>query len=142
MVAAIPPGHGDGAASIPPLRKPEVRQLSSSVSIAFLSVASNNVAVREAWIKKKIPRQKKVEALMCLEPGRQVGLRPFELVLHFFFFFLSTSSYVYRQEESEFASELRHLFVQFSPPTDSPGNLIPLIQRYLHRWKRAARAGV
>lgn len=58
MVAAIPPGHGDGAASIPPLRKPEVRQLSSSVSIAFLSVASNNVAVREAWVKKKNPQTK------------------------------------------------------------------------------------
>ena len=51
-MAAIPPGHGDGAASIPLLRKPEVPQLSSSVSIASLSVASNNVAVRETLVKK------------------------------------------------------------------------------------------
>lgn len=47
MVAANPPGRGDGAASIPSLRKPEVRRLSSSVSTARLSVASNDVSFRE-----------------------------------------------------------------------------------------------
>lgn len=78
--------------------------------------------------------------------ARQVGLRPFELALHFIlilYFFYQLLANVYRQEErSVFVSKLPHLFVQFSPPTDSPGNLIPLIHRYLHRWTRAALAGV
>lgn len=68
MVAAIPPGCGDGVASIPPLRKPEVHRLSSSVSTARLSVASNNVAFREAGVEGG--RQKEEEALMYLEPDR------------------------------------------------------------------------
>lgn len=71
MVAAYPPGRGDGAASIPSLPKPEVRRLSGSVSTARLSVASNDVSFREAGEKKKKEaRQKEAEALMYLEPDR------------------------------------------------------------------------
>lgn len=70
-MAANPPGRGDGAASIPSLRKPEVRRLSSSVSTARLSLASNEASFREAGGKKKKEgRQKEAEALMYLEPDR------------------------------------------------------------------------
>lgn len=113
MVAANPPGRDDGAASIPSLRKPEVRRLSSSVSTARLSVASNSVSFREEGVKKK-RTQTKGSGGADVSEARQVGSRVSELVLHFFY---ELPANIYRQEEgsrSEFASKLQHLFVQFS----------------------------
>lgn len=82
-MAANPPGRGDGAASIPSLRKPEARRLSSSVSTARLSVASNDVSFGEPGVGG-VGGQTKGSGGADVSGARQVGSRSSELALHFF----------------------------------------------------------
>lgn len=152
----IPSGMKDGGSHSPRPRRwrridfaaPETRGAPGFPALSALPSSALHLipllSERLGEKRKKNPQTKRSGGA-DVSGARQVGLRPSELALHLFLkIFLSTFQLMFtvRRSESEFASKLLHLFVQFSPPTDSPGNLIPLIHRYLHRWTRAARAGV
>lgn len=85
--------------------KPEVRLLSSSVSIAFLSVASNNAAVlRLGGGEIKKSPQTKGSGGADVSGARQVVQRPCELAHHLFYQLPANGG-------GGVVSKLRHLFV-------------------------------